>query len=299
MRFRTLSKNTRLGIAIVDQGGAMRALFDGDDNFPGTLADCLAAGQDALSHASRTLREAPIIEDESAVQLLPPIPRPGKIICVGLNYLDHSQEAGIRAAPEFPNIFARFANSLVAHDQPILLPRVSDKLDFEGELVAVVGRPGRYIEPARALDHVAGYSIFNDGSVRDYQLRTAQWVLGKTFDRTGGFGPDFVSWDELPDGAKGLRLETRLNGAVMQQASTGDMIFDVATLVSICSEAMLLEPGDIIVTGTPAGIGHARKPPVYMTAGDICEVSIEQLGTLRNPIATDAARAAPDSHDAG
>ena len=162
---------------------------------------------------------------------------------------------------------------------------MSDKLDYEGELVAVIGRGGRDIAKERALDHVAGYSIFNDGSVRDYQLRTPQWTVGKNFDGTGAFGPYFVTADQLPKGAAGLSLQTRLNGTVMQSTSTSDMVFDVATLVSLLSVAMTLEPGDVIVTGTPAGVGGARKPPVFMKPGDICEVEIEGIGVLRNAIA--------------
>ena len=195
-------------------------------------------------------------------------------------------------APDYPTLFARFPSSLIAHDKPIVRPRVSDKLDYEGELVAVIGKGGRYIPRAAALSHVCGYSIFNDGSIRDFQLRTPQWTVGKNFDNTGPFGPIFVSADELPPGAHGLKIETRLNGRVMQSATTADLIFDVATLVALISEAMTLEPGDLIITGTPAGVGAARKPPVFMKAGDICEVEIEGIGILRNPIADEAAATA-------
>ena len=171
-------------------------------------------------------------------------------------------------------------------------PRASEKLDYEGELVAVIGKGGRHIPRAAALSHVCGYSIFNDGSIRDFQLRTPQWTVGKNFDNTGPFGPVFVSADELPPGAHGLKIETRLNGRVMQSATTADLIFDVATLVALISEAMTLEPGDLIITGTPAGVGAARKPPVFMKADDICEVEIEGIGILRNPIVDEAAAAA-------
>ena len=169
---------------------------------------------------------------------------------------------------------------------PIYPPRD----DFE--LVAVIGKGGRHIPRAAALSHVCGYSIFNDGSIRDFQLRTPQWTVGKNFDNTGPFGPVFVSADELPPGAHGLKIETRLNGRVMQSATTADLIFDVATLVALVSEAMTLEPGDLIITGTPAGVGAARKPPVFMKAGDICEVEIEGIGILRNPIVDEAAATA-------
>jgi 2-keto-4-pentenoate hydratase/2-oxohepta-3-ene-1,7-dioic acid hydratase in catechol pathway len=148
----------------------------------------------------------------------------------------------------------------------------------------VIGKAGRYIPREQALAHVAGYSLFNDGSIRDYQLRTNQWLLGKNFDDSGAFGPEFVTADELPPGAKGLRLQCRLNGQTVQEANTRDMIFDVATLVSVCSQAMALEPGDILITGTPSGVGMARKPQLWMQPGDVCEVEIERVGLLRNPI---------------
>jgi acylpyruvate hydrolase len=195
-------------------------------------------------------------------------------------------------APDYPTLFARFSSSLIAHGEPIVRPRISDNLDYEGELLAVIGKGGRCIPRAAALSHVCGYSIFNDGSIRDFQLRTPQWTVGKNFDNTGPFGPVFVSADELPPGAHGLKIETRLNGRMMQSATTADLIFDVATLVALISEAMTLEPGDLIITGTPAGVGAARKPPVFMRAGDVCEVEIEGIGILRNPIADEAAATA-------
>jgi acylpyruvate hydrolase len=221
----------------------------------------------------------------SAVTLLPPVPRPGKILCLGLNYFEHAVEGGLTERPEHPIVFMRSATSLVAHGQPILRPPSSSRLDFEGELVAVIGRRAHRVSQADALDHVAGYSVFNDGSIRDVQMRTSQWTLGKNFDATGGFGPELVTADELPPGAIGLKLETRLNGQVMQSANTTDMIFGVAETVALMSEAMTLEPGDLLVMGTPSGVGFARKPPVWMKAGDVVEVEIEQVGILRNPIA--------------
>ena len=212
-----------------------------------------------------------------------PLNARGKIICVGLNYRDHAGESGMQV-PEYPTLFARFASSLIAHGAPIVRPPESERLDYEGELVAVIGKGGRRIAKADALDHVAGYSIFNDGSIRDFQLRTPQWTMGKNFDGTGAFGPVFVTADELPPGARGLKIETRLNGQTMQSGSTDDLIFDVATLVSLISAGITLEAGDIIVTGTPSGVGAARKPPVFMKAGDVCEIEIEKIGVLRNRI---------------
>jgi 2-keto-4-pentenoate hydratase/2-oxohepta-3-ene-1,7-dioic acid hydratase in catechol pathway len=209
---------------------------------------------------------------------------PQKIICVGLNYVDHAAESPYKNAPTYPVLFNRFNTTLIGHNAPMIRPKVSEQFDYEGELVAVIGKRGRYIPKEKALGFVAGYSVFNDGSIRDYQFKSTQWLMGKNFDATGPLGPDFVTADELPAGAIGLQLKTRLNGQVMQNANTRDMIFDIATLVSTASDAMTLEPGDLIVSGTPAGVGFARKPPVWMKDGDVCEVEIEGVGTLSNPI---------------
>lgn len=217
------------------------------------------------------------------ITYLPPVMNPRKIICIGLNYLDHAKESNF-AKPDYPVLFLRVPTTFVGHNQPLIRPKLSTNFDYEGELVVIVGRKGRHISKARALQYVAGYSIFNEGSIRDYQFRIPQWTVGKNFDGTGGFGPEFVTADELPAGAKGLRLQTRLNGQIMQDANTNDMIFDVADLISIISESITLEPGDVIVSGTPSGVGFARKPPVFMKAGDVCEVEVEGVGVLSNPI---------------
>jgi len=176
----------------------------------------------------------------------------------------------------------------VGHGHALVKPRVSDQFDYEGEMVAVIGVGGRHISKDHALDHVLGYSICNEGSIRDYQFKSAQWTVGKNFDQSGSLGPVFVTADELPRGAKGLHLETRLNGQVLQSATTADMLFDIPTLIHIISEAITLEPGDILITGTPAGVGFARKPPIFMKAGDVCEVEIEGIGLLSNPIVNEA-----------
>lgn len=247
------------------------------------LSALVAAGAGDLEMEYKKLKAGEEL-DPSTIEFLPPFPAPEKIICVGLNYKDHAAESGFQV-PTYPALFGRFASSLVGHQAPILMPKVSEQLDYEGELVAIIGKAGRNISPERALEHVAGYSIFNDGSIRDYQFKSAQWMIGKNFDGTGAFGPAFVTADELPSGAKGLRLITRLNGAVMQDASTDDLIFDVATLVSLLSDAVMLRPGDLIVTGTPSGVGAARNPKVFMKPGDVCEVEIERIGLLSNAIA--------------
>ena len=282
MRFAAYRQSGVRGLAAADGNGPFRAVAVTDDRYPGNLADLVAGGTECLLAAGRALQTGRELELGS-VELLPPLPAPAKIICIGLNYADHSAESGFKV-PDYPTVFGRFASSLIGHAAPIVRPRVSEQLDFEGEFVAVIGRGGREIPKARALDHVIAYSLFNDASIRDYQLRTPQWTVGKNFDDTGAFGPYLVTADELPPGCQGLRLQTRLNGEVMQSASTNDLVFDVATLVSLLSEVFTFEAGDIIVTGTPAGIGLARKPPLWMKPGDVCEVELEGLGVLRNPI---------------
>lgn len=226
--------------------------------------------------------------DPGSVTFLPPVIVPPKIICVGLNYADHTKESALKQ-PDYPTLFLRTASSLIGHGAAIERPQCSDSLDYEGELAVVIGSGGRHIKKERALESVFGYSVFNDASVREYQLRTPQWTIGKNFDRTGAFGPYVVTADELPPGAKGLRLETRLNGAVVQSANTSDMLHDVASLIAVVSEAMTLEAGDVIVAGTPAGVGWARQPRLLMRNGDRCEVSIEGVGLLSNPIKDEAA----------
>ena len=255
---------------------------------PTTVDGLLAAGPAALEFAARAAADWRERLPLTGLRLLPPICRPAKAIAVGLNYRDHAAE-GKMAVPTHPVLFHRYPSSWVGHDRPLVRPHVSTQFDYEGELVVVIGKAGRYIAKERALDHVAGYSVFNDGSIRDYQLRTTQWMPGKNFDQSGGFGPEFVTADELPAGSVGLRLQTRLNGEVLQDANTRDMIFDVATLVAACSEPFALQPGDILISGTPAGVGFARDPKVFMKPGDVCEVEIEGVGLLRNPIVAEDA----------
>jgi 2-keto-4-pentenoate hydratase/2-oxohepta-3-ene-1,7-dioic acid hydratase in catechol pathway len=213
-----------------------------------------------------------------------PIDRPGKIICMGLNYADHAKEGG-NARPEYPSFFMRGPSSLTSHRSPLIRPKVSDKLDYEAELAFVVGKTIRNATLENALDCVAGYSVFNDGSIRDYQRKTTQWTIGKNFDKTGAFGPWLVTPDELPPGCVGLNIQSRLNGQVMQNANTKDFLWGVAETIVLISECMTLEPGDLVITGTPAGVGYARTPPVFMKPGDICEIEIESIGVLSNSIA--------------
>ncbi|NMY02182.1 fumarylacetoacetate hydrolase family protein [Pseudomonas sp. WS 5059] len=282
MRFVHFLEGSHKGLAI-EQAGVLRGLSEQESGYPGTLEDLLNAGPEALQAAHRRLSDARLL-DTSKLRYLPPLERPGKIVCVGLNYADHTKESPYEQ-PTYPTFFPRFCTSLIGHGEPILRPRVSEQLDYEGELAVVIGTGGRHIGREQALAHVAGYAIFNEASVRDYQFKSPQWTIGKNFDATGAFGPTFVSADELPPGAVGLSLVTRLNGTVVQQGNTVDMIFGVAELIAALSEAVTLEPGDVIVTGTPAGIGWARRPPLFMKPGDLCTVEIEGLGTLSNLIA--------------
>ena len=221
-----------------------------------------------------------------AVRFLPPILDPGRIICVGLNYRSHIEETG-RQMPSYPTLFTRFPDSHVAHGEAIIRPSVSEQHDFEGELAVIIGRRGRYIPATRALQHVAGYSCYNDGSIRDFQAHTSQFTPGKNFWRSGAFGPWMVTADEIPDPGQ-LRLETRLNGRVMQSAPTSDLMFDVPTLVEYISTVFPLNPGDVISTGTTGGVGKARKPPVFMRAGDRIEVELSGIGTLSNRVEDEA-----------
>jgi 2-keto-4-pentenoate hydratase/2-oxohepta-3-ene-1,7-dioic acid hydratase in catechol pathway len=217
------------------------------------------------------------------VRWLPVIPNPDKIFCVGLNYEMHRKETG-RAEVEHPTIFTRFPNTQTGHLSDLVRPRVSVELDFEGELALIVGKAGRYIAKADAWDHIAGFACYNDGSVRDWQRHTHQFTPGKNFPRTGGFGPWMVTPDEMPDfGSRSIL--TRLNGQTVQEAKLGEMIFDIATLIAYCSSFTKLEAGDVIVTGTPGGVGARRNPPLWMKPGDVVEVEIDGIGVLRNGIA--------------
>lgn len=284
MRFVTFASGDHVGLGLRGADGVVD-LAAVDNRYPTDLRAVLEAGPDAVSKAKELARDAgaSAVLGENDVTLLPPIREPGKIICLGLNYSAHADESSFDK-PDYPVLFVRFASSLVGSGQPMILPKCSDEFDYEGELVAVIGARGRHVPKKDALGLVAGYSVFNDGSVRDYQLRTPQWTMGKNFDGTGGFGPDMITVDEIPDGAGGLKLQTRLNGTVMQDANTDDMIFGVAETISLISEGITLEPGDILVMGTPSGVGFARKPPVFMKDGDLCEVEIEGVGLLSNPI---------------
>jgi 2-keto-4-pentenoate hydratase/2-oxohepta-3-ene-1,7-dioic acid hydratase in catechol pathway len=234
------------------------------------------------------LNELRALEDQlpdlnaSEVVHLPVVPNAGKILCVGINYLSHIKETG-REPPQYPVLFTRFADTFVGHDQPIVRPRVSTDLDYEGELAVVIGRHGRHIDRSRAFEHVAGYTCCNEGSIRDFQYHTIQFTAGKNFYRSGSLGPWLLTSDEQPDPSR-FHLQTRINGEVLQDAPVSDLCFDIPHLIEYCSSWTPLAPGDIIVTGTPGGVGRVRKPPIWMKPGDTVEIDIRGLGTLRNSI---------------
>ncbi len=204
-----------------------------------------------------------------------------KILCVGVNYRPHIEEMG-REIPDFPVVFTRFESSLVGPDEPVIRPQASEQLDFEGELAIIIGKPARHVARADALDYVAGYCCFLDGSVRDWQRHTGQFTAGKNFDRSGAIGP-MVPAADIPDPAA-LELTTRVNGEIMQQGRIADLVFDIPVLIEYCSTFTELQPGDVIATGTPGGVGAARKPPVWLRDGDLVEVEISGIGVLRNPV---------------
>lgn len=257
---------------IVDLGVRMKDVAD--------VRSLIAA--DAVSKAKAALAGAKADYALDAVALLPPVPNPEKIICVGLNYDEHVRETA-REKTEDPALFVRFANSQIGHMQPMLLPPESDKLDYEGEIAVVIGKGGRRIAEADAYKHVAGFSCYNDGSIRDLQWATTQWTTGKNFPATGAFGPWLVTTDEVPADTT-LTLVTRLNGNEMQRATTQMMVHSIPRLIAFISVFTELVPGDVIVTGTPGGVGGRKNPPLFMKDGDVVEIEIDKVGVLRNPI---------------
>ena len=275
----------RLGVV---EGDAVIDLQAADATVPADLGEVLRRSNGDLKALGDLARKAPSSARRplAGLKYALPVARPGKIICLGLNYLDHVKEGPQKDnIPKFQSIFFRILTSMVPHLQPIIRPRVSIQLDYEAEMVVIIGKRVKHLTLANAYDCIAGYSCANEGSVREYQRHTTQWGMGKNFDRTGGFGPWMVTADELPPGGKGLKIMSRLNGNIMQSANTDSMMFPVAESLVYLTEGMTLEPGDIVLTGTPSGVGHARKPePVWMKAGDTCEVEVEGIGILRNPI---------------
>ena len=287
MKLVTFTHNgeTRVG-ALRNQGGqpVVVDFSKVNSDLPTDMLKFLAGGSETLvlaEEAAKTATSRAVLAQD-AVKLNAPVPDPGKILCLGLNYRDHAEESNMEL-PEHPIVFTKFSNTVIGPDDTIELPSVSHEVDYEAEFAVVIGRRAKNVSKAEALEYVAGYLPFHDVSARDYQHRTSQWTLGKNFDTFGPMGPALVTSDEIPDPAN-LNISLRLNGAIMQSSNTCHLIFSVGDLVAEISSVMTLEPGDLISTGTPGGVGAARTPPVFLRAGDVVEVEIEGLGVLRNPV---------------
>ena len=285
MKLLAFSREGRASYGLLNRGGIVDVGSRLSQHWPSLSAVLRAGAVDELRDRVAGLGPDFSVEEAS---FLPPILDPGRILCVGLNYRTHIEETG-RQMPEHPTIFVRFPDSHVGHRESMVCPAVSEEYDFEGELAFIVGRGGRHIPASEALGCIAGYSCYNDGSVRDFQRHASQFTAGKNFWHSGAFGPWMVTADEIPDPAR-LKLETRLNGKVMQSASTGDLLFDIPYLVAYLSTIFPLRPGDVVSTGTTGGVGKARKPPVFMRPGDWIEVEISGIGTLSNPVVAEDRR---------
>lgn len=299
-----------LGESVVDLNRAYRAalhhlgnvneLAVADLRLPIDMVNLLNGGEASLSAAGRavafvqerlaagdaTLHAQGILYAIEHVVQLAPVLRPGKLVCLGLNYREHAAEIGM-ALPEYPVLFHKVAGSLVGQGQPIIIPRISDQIDYEAELAVIIGKRGKYIAEHDALNYIAGYTIANDVSARDVQMRTSQWTSGKMLDTFAPLGPALVTRDEIPD-PNALRIKSILNGTVMQDSTTADMIFHVPFIIASLSQLVTLEPGDVILTGTPQGVGQSHTPPAYMKAGDSITIEIEHLGTLTNPVVAES-----------
>lgn len=297
---------TLLGESVVDLNRAYRAalrhlgnaneLAVADARLPVDMVSLLHGGEASLSAAGRalafvqerlatgdtTLEAEGILYATGLVTLLSPVQRPSKVICLGLNYRDHAAESGM-AIPEYPVLFHKVAGSLIGHGQSVVIPRISNKIDYEAELAVIIGKKGKYITEKDALTYVAGYAPANDVSARDLQFRTSQWTSGKMLDTFGPLGPALITRDEVPD-PHALRIKTIVNGEVLQDSNTSEMIFHVPFIVHYISQLVTLEPGDVIMTGTPPGVGQSRSPQVFLKAGDSVTVEIEHLGELTNPV---------------
>jgi 2-keto-4-pentenoate hydratase/2-oxohepta-3-ene-1,7-dioic acid hydratase in catechol pathway len=288
MRLAMIDQDGGAALAVVreDKVAVVAGLSGLDD-----LAAVIAGGGDALAAVAKAAAGLPVAawRPLAGVTFRLPVARPGKVICLGLNYVDHAKEGGYQV-PDYPALFMRSTTSLIAAGAPLIRPRVSEKLDYEAELMVVIGRRGRHVSEADALDLVFGYTCFNDGSVRDYQRKTHQWTPGKNFDGTGAVGPVVVTPEELPAGAANLRIACRLAGRTVQSANTADMIVPVAKTLALLSEYTTLEPGDLVAMGTPQGVGHARQPPLWMRPGDLVEIEIEGIGILANVVVDEDGR---------
>ncbi len=282
--------------------GVLLPYLVAEGKLPNDMLRFLAAGERALAAARQAVqfvedrlleepqprgpRGEPLVLPPEEVTLLAPVPRPGKLLCIGLNYRDHAEETGMKV-PDHPILFAKFSTAVVGPGDPILLPAISDEVDYEAELAVVIGRTAKNVTEEDALQYVAGYTVMNDVSARDIQFLDGQWMRGKTLDSFAPMGPALVTRDEVPDPHR-LRISLRLNGETMQSSSTSNLVFGVPQLVSFLSRGLTLEPGDVIATGTPPGVGMSRKPPVYLKPGDVVVAEVEGVGVLENPVAQEA-----------
>ncbi len=287
MRLVSYASDSGPRAAAIRPDGSYVDLHRADASLPTDMAQLLALGRDGLRRAAAAMDVGPAI-DPAGIKLLAPVPRPEKIFCIGLNYADHARETGKEPPPE-PVVFSKFVTAVRGPGEAIVLPRLSEQVDFEAELVAVIGTGGRHIPADRALAHVAGYTCGNDVSARDWQNHKPgrQWLLGKSFDSFAPLGPELVTADEVRD-AGDLRIQLRIDGQTMQDSRTSQLIFGVAQLISYISGVCTLSPGDLIFTGTPPGVGFARKPPIFLRPGNVVEVEIERVGLLRNRVTAEA-----------
>lgn len=269
-------------LAVRDGRDVVVDLQAADASLPGSVRGLLEAGPAAVARAAAAAEAATCALDAASVKLAAPIPDPGKILCIGLNYADHAAESG-QPLPDYPIVFSKYSNAVIGSGEPIILPKVTDMVDYEAELGFVIGKRGRHISEADALDFVAGYLPVNDVSARDYQERVSQWTLGKSFDSFAPMGPALVTADEVPD-PHNLAIRLWIGDETLQDSNTSQLIFNVPQLVAAISEVMTLDPGDIVSTGTPPGVGGARRPPRWLRAGETVHIEIERLGVLRNPI---------------
>ena len=292
MRLASLLVDGRPVLAL-RRGAAYVDLSAVDPSLGTDVGALIQSGADWASRAERAGGSARGID--GAVRFRPLVPEPPKMLCLGLNDAEHAAEAKL-AVPEFPVVFSRFASSLIGHGEPMLRPPESHMLDYEVELAVVIGKAGRRISEAQALSHVAGYTVFNDGTIRDWQTRNGQWTLGKNAHGTGALGPELVTPDELPPGGAGLRMTTVVGGETLQDGNTSAMIFDVVRTIALLSVVVEFQPGDVIAMGTPSGVGFARKPPRYLRPGESCVVAVDRVGELSNPIVDELLPGEVDVH---
>lgn len=280
MRFRVGKSDAGEGVHLLENGTAVNISAIAPEAGPDLMG--LIQGDVDIAGLKDAIAAAPKVPADSVVPQMP-LANPGKVVCLGLNYVDHIKEGGYEV-PDYPALFMRCRNSLMAAGEPMIRPACSERLDYEVELMVIIGKGGKHIAEEDALGHVFGYTIFNDGSVRDYQRKTHQWTPGKNFDSTGPIGPDVVTPDELPAGAEGLKIESRVGDEILQSASTSDMLWSVARTIATISEYSTLEPGDMIAMGTPPGVGHAKTPPRWLRPGETVDVEIEGIGICSSPI---------------